>query len=186
MQVGERVKEARKRTGLSQVELASRTNLSLRTVQRIENNKNSPRGYTLNVLAEALSVDIDHLNPLAIQSANETKRILSLINISALSLVIVPFGQLIFPFFIWWKHRQAPKVDRVGSRILSFQLLWSLITYPLLSAAPFVNRWLKTDLPLIFIVLILSFALNVFVVLRTNAQLQKGNFEVFKNLPKML
>jgi len=51
-----KVKELRTSKGLSQEELAVRSQLSLRTVQRIEGNETEPRGDTLKRLSTALSV----------------------------------------------------------------------------------------------------------------------------------
>ena len=49
-----RVKELRNRKGFSQETLAEESSLSLRTIQRIENNESIPRGDTLKRLANAL------------------------------------------------------------------------------------------------------------------------------------
>ena len=46
-EVGSKIREIRKRKGLSQEELAK---VNLRTIQRIENNANESSGKTLNLL----------------------------------------------------------------------------------------------------------------------------------------
>lgn len=51
MSIGKNILKHRKAAGLSQADLAGKTMLSLRTIQRIENDKNRPRGYTIKVLA---------------------------------------------------------------------------------------------------------------------------------------
>jgi XRE family transcriptional regulator, regulator of sulfur utilization len=43
--------------GLSREGLADRAGVSLRTIERIEGNKTTPRRATLKVLADALGVD---------------------------------------------------------------------------------------------------------------------------------
>ena len=48
--IGEKIKEARKKKGLSQEDLAESAKVNLRTIQRIENNENEPRGKTLNLI----------------------------------------------------------------------------------------------------------------------------------------
>jgi len=52
------VKEARHAKGYTQSELAALAQLSLRTVQRIENAKVSPHAYTLKVLAVHLDFHV--------------------------------------------------------------------------------------------------------------------------------
>jgi transcriptional regulator with XRE-family HTH domain len=46
-----KVKDLRTKQGLSQEELAEKTGLSLRTIQRIENGESIPRGDTLKRLS---------------------------------------------------------------------------------------------------------------------------------------
>ena len=48
--VGSKIREIRKRKGLSQEELAEVAKVNLRTIQRIENNANESSGKTLNLL----------------------------------------------------------------------------------------------------------------------------------------
>ncbi len=51
---GQRIKELRNSLGLSQDQLAEQTQLSLRTIQRIENGETDARGDTITRLAKAL------------------------------------------------------------------------------------------------------------------------------------
>ena len=61
--IGKTICEARKSKGLTQEELAELTKVNLRTIQRIENNESEPRGKTLNLICEALDINIvDVLN----------------------------------------------------------------------------------------------------------------------------
>jgi len=59
--LGKKIQELRKLKGLTQEELADKTNLSTRTIQRIENGEVDARTYTLSRLAEALNVELDIL-----------------------------------------------------------------------------------------------------------------------------
>lgn len=54
MKLGTRIKDLRKKKGFTQIELSQQTGLSLRTIQRIENNKNKPSVYSLRKIGEAL------------------------------------------------------------------------------------------------------------------------------------
>jgi len=58
MEFGERLKELRTRLNCSQKELSEKTGLTLRTIQRIENNEVKPSLYSLKVIGEALKTDV--------------------------------------------------------------------------------------------------------------------------------
>jgi transcriptional regulator with XRE-family HTH domain len=58
MELGERLKELRTGLNYSQKELSEKTGLSLRTIQRIENNEVKPSLYSLKVIGEALKTDL--------------------------------------------------------------------------------------------------------------------------------
>jgi transcriptional regulator with XRE-family HTH domain len=57
MEFGERLKELRTSLNCSQKELAEKTGLTPRTIQRIENNEVKPSLYSLKVIGEALKTD---------------------------------------------------------------------------------------------------------------------------------
>lgn len=63
MEFGARVKELRTGLTLSQKELSEKTGLTLRTIQRIENNEVKPSLYSLKVIGEALSADLTEFVP---------------------------------------------------------------------------------------------------------------------------
>jgi len=63
MEFGARVKELRTGMSLSQKELSEKTGLTLRTIQRIENNEVKPSLYSLKVISEALSADLTEFVP---------------------------------------------------------------------------------------------------------------------------
>ena len=60
--IAEKVKNGRMVMCYSQQELANATNISLRSIQRIEKAQVSPRPHTLKVLSEELDFSLDFLN----------------------------------------------------------------------------------------------------------------------------
>ena len=58
MELGERLKELRTGLNYSQKELSEQTGLTLRTIQRIENNEVNPSLHSLKVIGEALKTDL--------------------------------------------------------------------------------------------------------------------------------
>ena len=58
--IGNKILETRKSKGLTQEELAELSKVNLRTIQRIENNENEPRGKTLNLICDVLEINRDY------------------------------------------------------------------------------------------------------------------------------
>jgi transcriptional regulator with XRE-family HTH domain len=58
---GKIIHEKRKQKGISQEELAVLAKINLRTIQRIKNDENEPRGTTINLICEALQLDQNEL-----------------------------------------------------------------------------------------------------------------------------
>jgi transcriptional regulator with XRE-family HTH domain len=84
--IAKKITDARKTKGLTQLELAEQSKINLRTLQRIENNINVPRGRTLSLICDALEIDIKEFN---IESKIEknTFRLQKIISIFFLSTV---------------------------------------------------------------------------------------------------
>jgi transcriptional regulator with XRE-family HTH domain len=49
---------SRKSKNLTQEQLAELSKVNLRTIQRIENNENTPRGYTLKLICDILEIEV--------------------------------------------------------------------------------------------------------------------------------
>ncbi|AYL93811.1 helix-turn-helix domain-containing protein [Mucilaginibacter celer] len=128
---GKKIKELRTRKGLSQEELAEQAQLSLRTIQRIENDETEARGDTLKRLATALSVDTEFLtetsDELIESMPDDSRRFLATINLSALSFIIFPLLGIALPLALWLSNRKTLKgIDKPCKRIINFQISWCL------------------------------------------------------------
>jgi uncharacterized Tic20 family protein len=125
--LGKKVKELRMRQGLSQEQLAEMSQLSLRTIQRIENDETEASGYSLKSLAAALKVTPDDLIDWTQQ---EDKAFLSVLNLSALGFVFFPLLGVIIPLTLWiLKKDKIRYVNETGKHILNFQITWSLMLF---------------------------------------------------------
>jgi transcriptional regulator with XRE-family HTH domain len=56
--IAELIIHSRKSKNLTQEQLAELSKVNLRTIQRIENNENKPRGYTLKLICDILEIEI--------------------------------------------------------------------------------------------------------------------------------
>lgn len=174
------LKKLREEAGLTQTNLAEKTKLSLRTIQRLERANKAPKGYTLKALSEEFQLKPDTIQKLF--SSKEGTRAsdklsLKLINLSALGFFILPFGNLIVPFIVWRKKRGSELVDRVGRKILNFQIFWTLALCISLSISPFLDNNIWFSFPLILIVLFLAIMINLGFVIHTATQIEKDKFD---------
>lgn len=127
LNLAERVKELRNRKGWSQEVLAEESGLSLRTIQRIENNETVPRGDTLKRLALALDTSPDEIIDWKIQ---EDQNYLTLLSISALGFLFFPLLGIIIPLAMWISKKDKLKnVNELGKSILNFQISWTLFLF---------------------------------------------------------
>ena len=127
MKAKNNIKELRTRKGFSQEELAEKSTLSLRTIQRIENGQTEPLGDSLKKIAYALNVNVEDLIDWAIQ---EDKVFLKILNLSSLSFLLFPLLGAIIPFFMWKSKKNNVKgITRIGSNVVNFQLTWNLLLF---------------------------------------------------------
>ena len=68
MEFGLRLKEIRTSLNISQKELSEKTGLTIRTIQRIENNEVKPSLHSLKVIGEVLKTDLSEID-----NSSETK-----------------------------------------------------------------------------------------------------------------
>lgn len=149
----------RERNNLTQVALAKKSELSLRTIQRIENG-NTPKGFTLKSLAKALEIEPQNL----LNKKIDLEKI-KIINISILSFFIIPFGNIILPAILTFTSKNE-KTKALGKDILSLQIIWTITTSVLLIISPFIQSWLLINIPLLIVVLIILIGINIFITLK--------------------
>lgn len=142
----EQIRTLRKSKGLSQESLAEMAGINLRTLQRIEAGDTIPRGETLRLLAQALGVDVEMFSANALAASVgippapvvEDPGVLKLLNLSALSLWVMPFGNVLLPLAFWiYKRNTVAGVAEFGKRVLQFQVAWTVLTYGIVFTAMF-------------------------------------------------
>jgi len=128
METGKLIRELRIKKGMTQEELADKTEVSSRTIQRIENGEVDPRAYTLQMIAKALEVDYNLFVGNEPDEENEIQQVnsnnwLGLLHLSG----IIP---LIFPTVLIWNHKKD-KIKGMSEHyrdVISFQLkVWVAI-----------------------------------------------------------
>lgn len=123
METGKLIKELRLKKGMTQDELANKTEVSSRTIQRIENGEVVPRSHSLQVIARALDVDFSMFVELETEKIQpgrmkDNNNYLGLLHLSA----IIP---LIFPTILIWnlKKDMINNLSEHYRIVMSFQLM---------------------------------------------------------------
>lgn len=123
--IAEKIKQTRTQKGFSQEKLAEKTNLSLRTIQRVENGKSDPRGNTIIRIADALNVTVDTFID---SQKEENKRYLASLHVSAFSFLLFPLLGIILPLLLWIsKKSQIKRLTSQAKKLLSFQITWTIV-----------------------------------------------------------
>lgn len=170
------VQQLREEKNLTQTELAEKSGLSLRTIQRIEAG-NVPKGYTLKALANTLETATDKLLPHdEIPKFDRAK----LINLSVLAGLIIPFGGVLIPLILTYKTKDV-KNRELGKSIVSVQIILAVALAVSLIASPFIQRGLSIHFPLFLLPLLLIFCLKLLVVIFNGISLNNKN-DLHKNL----
>lgn len=124
MKTGELIKQLRLKKGITQEELAARTELSVRTIQRIESGEVDPRAFTLQAIASVLDVDFETFTETEEYSDTGSKW-LPLLHLSGLLLMIVP------PIIVWILKRDKVKEMKPHAYdVINYQLSMSLYLLP--------------------------------------------------------
>jgi transcriptional regulator with XRE-family HTH domain len=124
------IKELRLKKGITQEELAAKTHISVRTIQRIENGNVIPRAFTLQSIALALEVDFEELinsDKTAFEDAQSDNSSvwLPLLHLSGLFILLFP------PVIIWmWKKDEIKNMREQGIDVINFQLSMLIILFP--------------------------------------------------------
>jgi uncharacterized Tic20 family protein len=130
MTTGERIKELRLKRGITQEDLAAKTEISVRTIQRIENGEVDPRAYTLQTIATALEVDFQALIEVGESDMEiphrETQKWRALLHLSGLFIMIIP------PIVVWiFKRDKTDNLRKDAYDVINFQLSMTLYLLPL-------------------------------------------------------
>ncbi|PBJ11922.1 helix-turn-helix domain-containing protein [Flavobacterium sp. ACN6] len=164
-----KVKVLREEKNMTQNELAEKSGLSLRTIQRIEAG-NILKGFTLKTIAQSLETIPENLISKTENSGIERAKI---INLSALSGLVIPFGSIIFPLILTYKTEDLTNRE-LGKQIITIHLFLSLMLSFLLIVSPFIQKAFSIDFPLFLIPLITILFLKLVVVVLNGISLNKN------------
>jgi transcriptional regulator with XRE-family HTH domain len=193
MTIAEKLKYFRHINCLSQEKLAEISGISIRTIQRIEEGKSVGSGYTINALAKTLHIHSTDLMNAVSQKAlpvpgNTSK--LKILNLSAIAMLLIPLANICIPAYIYWKNRDDEKVKHIGSKIVSFQIFWTLATLLIsIVVAALLSLLFSTlragSIPLFVPIYFISALANIYFVLQIAININKQR-PVLENIPNIL
>lgn len=170
------IQQLREEKNLTQTELAEKSGLSLRTIQRIEAG-NVPKGFTLKALANVFEIEPEKLMPTKeITKIDRAK----LINFSSLLGLIIPFGGVVVPLILTHQTRDS-KNKELGKSIVSVQIILAVALALSQIVSPFIQKGLSLHFPLFMLPLLLIICLKLLVVIANGISLNNKN-DLHKNL----
>jgi transcriptional regulator with XRE-family HTH domain len=155
----------RERLNLTQEELAERSGLSVRTIQRIEAGL-QPKGYTLRALAKALETNEQEL--LAKDEINLP--LLRLINLSSLPFTFIPPFNILAPLILMIYRKQFTPMTK---QIVTIQILWTVLSAILFMISIIIKNLLSLGGKYVLFIMLLLISSNLFIILRNAAGISK-------------
>lgn len=160
----------RQKINLTQEELFERSGISVRTIQRIEAGA-SPKGYTLKALAKGLGIPEDELlEKEEVVSLDDTTW-LKWINISALPFMIFPPLNVVAPLLLMFAGKQFTPVTK---KILTIQIVWSLIAGVLILAVMMLNDMFAIRGNYMKLIPVVWLLVNAFIILQNAAAIARN------------
>ncbi len=133
----------RKLKGYSQADLSAKTEVTVRTIQRIEKGDVNPHLQTIKLLASALDIEVDDL--LHLDNPKEEaiqKKWLLLLHSTPLLGFVLPFCNVLFPLFLWiHKREDNPIYDKHGVQIVNFQITAMMLYVLSFIALLTIEKW---------------------------------------------
>ena len=124
--IGQKIIALRKLKGYTQEKLAEKAKVNLRTIQRIENGVNKPSGTSIKLICEALETVPEKIIE---YGKKEDSKLLVIMHLSVISYFFIPIGNILITLIIWLsKKDKIIKLDETGTRLLNFQILWTILT----------------------------------------------------------
>lgn len=119
----------RKLKGLTQEDLADKTTVGVRTIQRIEKGEVQPHLQTVKLLAVGLEIDVNDLIVLENPKEETIKRKwMLLLHGSPFFGLIIPMANVLFPLFIWISKAEDNKIyDEHGRAVINFHCTINLL-----------------------------------------------------------
>ncbi|MCD0480084.1 helix-turn-helix domain-containing protein [Chryseobacterium sp. LC2016-29] len=174
------LKKIRETKNLTQEELAEKSGISVRTIQRIEAGTN-PKGYTLKTLAASLDVSEQDLliaeivkeeikvEEISLTTENDDSLnliLIKIINLSSLPLAWLPIANFLPPLLIMLFTKNKSQIVK---QIISLQIFLAIIS-PIIFM---LIALLKLGSESVMVTMIFLVLANVYIILRNTFEIDK-------------
>lgn len=183
--IGDKIKEARKRKSFSQEELADLAKVNLRTIQRIENNQNEPRGRTLNSICDVLQINAEDILD---YGKHIDRSYLVFFHLSVLIFLAIPLGNIILPLVLWLtKKDKVIGLEKLGANVLNFQILWTILAFLLITGYAFSKVMHYGSIDILFYAFLGLCAINIVLPIVFAIKAKQGQVEMsYPNLTRFI
>jgi len=154
---------------LTQDELAEKSGISVRTIQRIESGAKL-KGHTLKAIALALDINPSELTISSTEGCQPNYPLIKLINLSSL-LFIIPLANILVPLLIMHLKKEN---NAITKQLISVQIMWSIVSLTTFFITPFIQKWFSLNRQLILVVLMAIILSNIFIIIRNTLELDKN------------
>ena len=159
--IAQNLQYQRKLKGLSQEQLAEKTAVTTRTIQRIEKGEVKPYLNTVKLLATALEIEVEDLIP--IENPKEEsiqKKWLLLLHGTPILGLMIPLCNILIPLFIWIHKREDNTLYyEHGRKVINFQ-----ITFTILYALAFVSLLTIEGYGFLFFISVLPYGIIIMLI----------------------
>ena len=181
----------REQQNLTQEELAEKSGISVRTIQRIEAGT-QPKGYTLKVLAIALEISEEELTQKAfkqsiyesqvplteketlikntVKDESSDRLLYKLLNISSLPFTLFPPLNIIVPLSIALYKKENHLIVK---QIISVQIIWTIIAFITFMLGVFIRKWFALNNWFIISIMVGLILFNFGIIIRNAIDLTK-------------
>jgi len=182
------LKKIREIKNLTQEELAQKSGLSVRTIQRIEAGM-QPKGYTLKTLAKNLDVPekdlcipeiiagqeikVEEVHLVKAEDKSANFGLIKIINLSSLPLSWFPVANFIPPLLIMIFAKEK---SRITKQIISLQIFLAIVC-PVIFM---IVVLLKLGSPFVMVTMVSLVLANIYIILRNAYEIDKNNNLYYK------
>ncbi len=179
-----KLKAYREKLNLTQEELTEQSGISVRTIQRIEAGT-EPKGQTLKILAKTLGIEEKELLTIEeeivatpeVETPEINYSLLKIINLSSLPLTVFPPANIIVPLILMFVLKQNNSLTK---QLITVQILWTIASVILFMLGALIKNWFSLGNPFTMIVMVILVLLNVFIILRNTAEIDRNKKLYFK------
>ncbi len=141
--IGKNLIYQRKLKGYTQEQLSDSTQVTIRTIQRIEKGDVNPHLKTVKLLANALDIEVDELMVLENPKEEDIqKKWLILLHSVPFLGFIIPLSNILFPLFLWIHKREDNSIYYAhGRKIINFQISMTILYILSLVTLVTIEKW---------------------------------------------